>query len=617
MLDIVLEVLRALISLGILVFFVRADKDVEYGRKGFLFIKIGFLLILFGSFVDITDNFESLNWAIVIGDTPVQAFLEKVVGYLGGFSMLAIGFWLWLPSIHRMGEVQKQLSESKRTLEHKVVERTKALEKEVDSRRVVEAALRQAEGRRKMLYEHAPVSITHGIITGNLVERNMAFARMLGYDSPEDLDRSCKEKGDLFYIWRDKEDFDSVVKKLKSEKYVRDFETRLLHKDGSIVLVRFNFTTLADRNGENYYFYGFADDITERKLAEDALAESEHRHKTIMDSLPAGVYLVDVSSQEIVDINPAALAMTGYDRDELVGKQCCENFCPKENGKCPVLDEGSPVDNREGEIRRKDGTELPIIKTVAQVAMDGREYLLEIFVDISEQKRLEHLKEDVDRIVRHDLKSPVIGMMNAASLLLMDEEAVKGETRKLLEVIQQQGDKVLRMIGMSLTMYKMEAGTYKYVPERVDFMCVVRRVLVELGEVANSKNTPVGVLLDGKEPGDEAVLPTMGVDLLYDSMLANLLKNAIEASPFGQPVELSLEGGEYPVVSITNSGAVSGEIRDVFFDKYVTSGKRTGSGLGTYSANLIVRTVGGSIEMNTSDDLDSTTVTVRLPGPST
>jgi PAS domain S-box-containing protein len=609
MLDIVLESANTLILMVIFTYFLLVDRTIEYGRRGWAFVKLGLLFIIFGSIMDIADNFDVIDKLLFIGDTSIQVVLEKFVGFFCGLVFLAIGFWLWLPTIHQMGEVQRKLAESKRNLEYKIMERTKVLQEEVESRRRVEMALRHAEERRQVLYENAPIAIVHGLIAGPLVERNMAFAHMLGYDLPEDL----SENDDPLHYWYDRESFDPLSKRLKSEKHVRDFETRLRHKDGSVVWVRYNFTTLADREGENYYFYGFANDITESKRAVDALAENEQRLKTIMNSLPVGMSLIDTATQEIVDVNSAALLMTGYSREELVGKHCCQSLCSTKNGGCLLPDKDNLLENSEIAIQMKSGAELPILKTMADLSMDGRKYLLEIFVDISEQKRLESLKEDVDRIVRHDLKSPIIGMINACTVLLMDNDEVQGEVRDMLKVILQQGKKVLRMIGMSLTMYKMESGTYKYVSERVDFMGVVRRVLTELDDVANSKGSPVNVLLNGKKPEEGAVLLVMGDELLYDSMLANLLKNAIEASPFGKPVELSLESGKPSFVTIVNSGAVPEDIRDGFFNKYVTSGKRTGTGLGTYSANLIARTVGATIEMDTSDDLDRTTVIIHLP----
>jgi signal transduction histidine kinase len=57
-----------------------------------------------GSLVDITDNFEELNRFVIIGDTPTEAFLEKFVGFLGGFCILAIGLVRWIPSVQKLSD---------------------------------------------------------------------------------------------------------------------------------------------------------------------------------------------------------------------------------------------------------------------------------------------------------------------------------------------------------------------------------------------------------------------------------------------------------------------------------------------------------------------------------
>lgn len=608
MFDIVLEVLKAFILIVILVFLVRANKSVVYGRRGWLFIQIGFLFLVFGSFMDIADNFESLRWSMITGHTSLQSFLEKFVGYLGGFVLIGIGLWLWLPSIKRMDVLEKEARETRRHLEFKVMERTRTLDKEFDSYKKVETALRQTEEYRQILYEKAPIGISHGLIGGSLVARNAAFARMLGYASPEELEEIAKQKEHFGFFWHDENDFKILVNRLRTEKHISDFETRFNCKDGSVVWVRMTFTTLADRNGKNYYFFSFANDITEQKKAVDALGESEQRLERIIDSLPAGVYLVDMKTRNIASVNTTALHLLGYSQAELVGSPCNSSLCPMGIDSCPVLDREKSISNQKVELLRKDGTALSVIKTVARVVLDGREYLLEVFVDISEQVRLEQLKKDVDRIVSHDLKSPIIGMINSCTVLLMEND-IQGENREILELIQQQGNKVLRMISMSLSVYKMEAGTYEYVPESVDFVGVINRVIKEQAEVARNKSVTVVVTLETGVP----TFPVMGEEILYDSMFANLLSNAIEASPEGQTVNVSLVGGHQPRLVITNSGAVPASVRQTFFDKYVTADKKGGTGLGTYSANLVARTMGGSIVMNTSDEDEVTTITVFLP----
>jgi signal transduction histidine kinase len=96
-------------------------------------------------------------------------------------------------------------------------------------------------------------------------------------------------------------------------------------------------------------------------------------------------------------------------------------------------------------------------------------------------------------------------------------------------------------------------------------------------------------------------------------MLSNLLLNALEASPESGTVSITLGKGEAVSITIRNKGEVPSEMRDVFFEKYATSNKVTGSGLGTYSARLIARTHGGDITVDTGTP-GETGVTVMLPG---
>jgi len=118
MVDIVLETMRAIIVGGVLFFLTRhgrwsALRDV----KGWRYIIVGFALIFFGMLVDITDNFDSLNHFVIIGDTEWESFLEKVVGYLFGFISLAVGFRLWLPKvIEHDQQVQTKLQEATETV---------------------------------------------------------------------------------------------------------------------------------------------------------------------------------------------------------------------------------------------------------------------------------------------------------------------------------------------------------------------------------------------------------------------------------------------------------------------------------------------------------------------
>lgn len=103
MTDILLEIVRSMILIVILSWLWREGKMRRLDKqKGWHLILAGFSLLLLGSTIDITDNFENLNWLVIVGDTEVQAFIEKFVGFLGGFLLLALGLMKWIPDAHSL-----------------------------------------------------------------------------------------------------------------------------------------------------------------------------------------------------------------------------------------------------------------------------------------------------------------------------------------------------------------------------------------------------------------------------------------------------------------------------------------------------------------------------------
>ncbi len=131
MFDIVVESLRAAVfCLTLLALLEYAARHDLHGRLGCGLIIFGYALSTFGVLIDITDNFESLNGLIVVGNTEVQAFLEKVVGSLLGSTLILLGFRRWLPLIQTVALAERRLAQQNVELERAVAERTLALEEE-------------------------------------------------------------------------------------------------------------------------------------------------------------------------------------------------------------------------------------------------------------------------------------------------------------------------------------------------------------------------------------------------------------------------------------------------------------------------------------------------------
>jgi signal transduction histidine kinase len=147
----------------------------------------------------------------------------------------------------------------------------------------------------------------------------------------------------------------------------------------------------------------------------------------------------------------------------------------------------------------------------------------------------------------------------------------------------------------------------------VELSAVVRKIFLELASLAKPRGVTFALTVAGGPPGGESRVNVSGERLLLHTMLANCLKNAVEASPEGGLVDVDLSDGQFVTVRVHNQGAVPESIRKTFFRKFATAGKVGGTGLGAYSAKLVAEVHGGAIAMESSEE-GGTTITIRLPG---
>ncbi len=227
-------------------------------------------------------------------------------------------------------------------------------------------------------------------------------------------------------------------------------------------------------------------------------------------------------------------------------------------------------------------------------------------------KEMAVLRQNVEQITHHDLKNPLSGIIGFSGLLQTRCE-LEPKPKELVNKIEKAGYKMLEMLNGSLDLYKMETGVYQYQADMVDILSVLQKIVVETKQMADSLNLAIEIRLRGKLVTENDTLPIKGEQLLCYSMFANLLKNAIEASPREASITISVDDSkDLGIISIHNQGAIPLEIRDKFFDKYVTAKKYGGTGLGTYSAKLMAEIQGGTIQFNTSEET-GTTIMVQLP----
>jgi signal transduction histidine kinase/CheY-like chemotaxis protein len=215
------------------------------------------------------------------------------------------------------------------------------------------------------------------------------------------------------------------------------------------------------------------------------------------------------------------------------------------------------------------------------------------------------LREDVERMSRHDLKTPLNSILGATRLL-RDDSRLTTEQRELVGVLQRSGFRMLEMVNLTLGLFKMETGAYDFRPQAVDLREVVTRVLVDLHSYAEASAVTLHM-----EGSDRTPVYVRGEELLCYSIAANVVKNAIEAAGPGKRVTVTLMRGEPVVLAVHNPGEVPAEVASRFFEKYVTSGKSGGTGLGTYSARLMARAQLGDLQLHTDKTGTTLALTMR------
>ncbi len=179
------------------------------------------------------------------------------------------------------------------------------------------------------------------------------------------------------------------------EKKPYSNEYRIVRQDGSTRFILARGEVLYDGADKPVRFRGTAQDITERKAAEEAIRESEQRYRSLVELATDGILLLSPQRDgalSIVDVNTAACMMNGYAREELIGKPIAFLEPPETGGDIPAAAERLMVGKAatfERDHVRKDGSVFPVEVSSRLVHIGGKPYILAIDRDITERKKAE------------------------------------------------------------------------------------------------------------------------------------------------------------------------------------------------------------------------------------
>jgi PAS domain S-box-containing protein len=466
--------------------------------------------------------------------------------------------------------------------------------------------------RRSRQTERAMLDATSDLVLmydmgGTILEVNQAYARRLGRTRQQLVGRRLFEVLPRERLAARYADTRRVMQTHRPERgvYAQDgiFEQYVLYP-------------LLDSNGSPERFVLFIHDITELKRQELDL----RKLRVAMEHAGVAVVILDARGR-VEFVNSQYSSMTGLSLHDVAGKTVSV-LRPWRLGRVnrQALRAAARAGTTwHGELfyRRRDAKGFWADCSMTPVPCSPEGDMLYVLVgkDITERKQLEEIRENAERVVRHNLKSPLNTIINAHYLLANTGE-LNGEQREYLKLADDAGRRILRQLNMSLTLFHMELGTYTFSGESLDAVEVLDRAVQAARFRAERVGVELRLLVNGTE-GADSELFILAEPECFACLVDNLLENALEASRPGQRVDVAvdeLEGGKRRELSIrfANSSVVPEPVRSRFFEKYATYGKRHGTGLGTYSARLITHAMGGSITMRSGEGC-GTCVEVRFP----
>jgi PAS domain S-box-containing protein len=400
MTDIILEITRAVVIGVTLIFLWRVARKRDICRQaGWWYIIAGFSLLFFGSIIAISHNIPNLSRYIVVGDTPYQAFLEKIVGYLIGFLLLVIGFVKWIPSVIVLNKARRDLQQSRDELEAKVAERTdhlkvvnELLEREISERISVEDEMRKF----KTICDRAGYGMAIVDLDGNIIYLNQSCAQMHGFTREELSGKNLS----LFHTREQMHRVNKLNNLLRRSAGYSIEEVWHLRKDGSIFPTLMSGVAIRDDDDRPLFMAATMVDISVRKRREEELA----RLSSALAGLSEMVIITDLDHR-IIYANAATETILGYSPKEMMGGEAGIFFGDIPGNPAELAERISVEASQgiwQGELfnRRKDGIIIQVHLTMSTLKDESGEVTgyVGITRDITERKAAENaLRESMER----------------------------------------------------------------------------------------------------------------------------------------------------------------------------------------------------------------------------
>lgn len=344
--------------------------------------------------------------------------------------------------------------------------------------------------------------------------------------------------------------------------------------------------------------------------------DSRNRLQVILDSMNEAVILFDPDGKAVL-ANPRVSTLLGLDPTLIIGERLevmqsradlifAERLGFSSRAELTQLFQALKLSTWQGSAKVSYRIDRPqtrfIDRNIVAVFDQSRKVmgLLMVFTDATEERELTQAREDLSRMIVHDLRSPLTAISTSLKLLNEmappDDDPLGRSIRKTTEVSLRALRKLLHLVDSLLDIAKMESGNMTLETSRHELKPIADNVRFELSPLAEELNIRVDVLIPDNIP------PLMIDSNKVERVLLNLVDNALKFTPVDGLVEIRAECDDNKLVRIrvTDTGpGIPDEHKARIFDRFqqVEQGKshRRGTGLGLTFCRLTIEAHGGSI----------------------
>ena len=497
---------------------------------------------------------------------------------------------------------------------------------DITERKQAEIALQEQEEKFRSISENAPVGIFITDVNGNTIYWNQLLCDITGMKNEEGFGKKWvdgvhpDDKEKVFNEW-----YKSVEARASFK-----MEYRFVDKQGNVTCTIGQAAPMKNAQGVLFGFAGTVTDITDRKKAEEALAESEAILLAAMDNSQAGIAIADAPDGKLRYVNEAGLMIRGKSKDEIVNQISVTEYVSSWQilhfDHTPYRDDEVPLARavlygetctEEFIVRRANEEDRIVWANAAPIRNKKGEIIagIVVFLDITEYKDMQTQLIQSEKLsgigqlssgLAHELNSPLMGLLNVLESYEKKAKSGSTEAEELEEML-----KATRHMCEVVKNVNIFARESKDIFEEVDLKSVVEDILIFSKYHLEKNNIII------HKSFDPNLSKIFGEKNQLEQVVLNMITNSRDAMPNGGDFFISVrnfDDTDSVIMEFEDTGTgVKKEHLDRLFDPFFTTKKvGEGTGLGLSVAYGIITSHKGKIVVH-SQEGNGTKFTITFP----